>query len=45
MSSIKILWAHPERNLFNQIAMFSVSGLAMSLALTFAFNLQVPVWI
>ena len=25
MSSIKILWAHPERNLFNQIAMFSVS--------------------
>ena len=45
MSSIKILWAHPERNLFNQVAGFSVAGLAMSLALTFACNLQVPVWI
>jgi hypothetical protein len=42
MSSIKILWAHPERNLFNQIAMFSVSGLAMSLALVFACDLQIP---
>ena len=42
MSSIKILWAHPECNLFNQIAMFSVSGLAMSLALTFGCISRLP---
>ena len=42
MSRMKILWAHPERNLFNQIAMFSLSGLAMSLALAFACDLQIP---
>ena len=42
MSSIKILWAHPERKLFNQIAIFSVSGLALSLALAFACDLQIP---
>jgi hypothetical protein len=42
MSSMKILWTHPERNLFNQIAMFSVAGLAMSLVLAFACDLQIP---
>jgi hypothetical protein len=43
MASInKFLWANPERNLFNQIALFSVGGLAMSLALIFACNLQIP---
>jgi hypothetical protein len=42
MSSMKILWAHPERKLFNQIAMFSVSGFAMSLVLAFACDLQIP---
>jgi hypothetical protein len=41
MSSMKILWAHPERNLFNQVAMFSVAGLAMSLALAFTCDLQI----
>jgi hypothetical protein len=38
---MKILWAHPERNLFNQVAMFSVAGLAMSLALAFTCDLQI----
>jgi hypothetical protein len=42
MSSMKILWAHPERKLFNQIALFSMSGLALSLALAFACDLQIP---
>jgi hypothetical protein len=41
MATVKILWAHPERKLFNQIAMFSVVGFAASLALTFACNLQI----
>ena len=41
MSTIKIMWAQPERNLFNQIAMFSVAGLTMSLALAFTCDLQV----
>jgi hypothetical protein len=41
MSSMKILWAHPERSLFNQVAMFSVAGLAMSLALAFTCDLQI----
>jgi hypothetical protein len=47
MSSInKFLWANPERNLFNQIAVFSVAGLAMSLALAFACDLQIAAqWI
>jgi integral membrane sensor domain MASE1 len=43
MASMKILWA--ERNLLNQVAMFSVVGLATSLALTFAYAPQIPVWI
>jgi hypothetical protein len=41
MASInKFLWANPERNLFNQIALFSTAGLATSLALAFACDLQ-----
>ena len=43
MASMKILWA--ERNLFKQVALFSVGGLAMSLAFTFAYAPQIPVWI
>ena len=43
MSSVKILWA--ERNRLNAVAMFSVAGLAMSLALTFAYAPQIPAWI
>jgi hypothetical protein len=42
MSSIKFLWTHPERNLFNQVAMFSIAGLVMSLALAFTCDLQIP---
>ena len=42
MSGIKILWTHPERNLFNQVAMFSIAGLAMSLVLAFTCDLQIP---
>jgi hypothetical protein len=38
MSSIKVLWTHPER----QVAMFSIAGLAMSLALAFTYDLQIP---
>jgi hypothetical protein len=47
MSSInKFLWANPERNLFNQIAAFSVAGLAMSLTLAFTCDLQIAAqWI
>jgi hypothetical protein len=43
MSSMKILWA--ERNVFNEVAMFSVAGLTMSLAFAFAYAPQIPVWI
>ena len=43
MASMKILWA--ERNRLNEVAMFSVAGLAMSLALAFAYAPQIPVWI
>ena len=42
MSSMKLLWAHPERDLFNRIAMFSFAGLAMSLALAITYDLQSP---
>jgi hypothetical protein len=37
----KFLKTNPERNLFDQIAMFSVAGLAMSLALAFTCDLQI----
>jgi hypothetical protein len=40
------LWANPERNLFNQIAVFSMAGLAMSLTLAFTCDLQIAAqWI
>ena len=42
MSSMKILWAHPERNPFNQVAAFSFAGLALSLALAFTCDLPIP---
>ena len=47
MSSItKFLWANPDRGLFNQVAMFSLAGLSLSMALILTFNLQVyPQWI
>jgi|HubBroStandDraft_5_1064220.scaffolds.fasta_scaffold3098552_1 hypothetical protein len=41
MATVKILWAHPERKLFNQIALFSVAGFATSLVLAFACDLQI----
>jgi ubiquinone biosynthesis protein UbiJ len=42
----KFLRVNPERNLFNQIAAFSVAGLAMSLALAFTCDLQIAAqWI
>jgi ubiquinone biosynthesis protein UbiJ len=37
----KFLKVDAERNLFNQIAAFSVAGLAMSLALVFTCDLQI----
>ncbi len=37
----KFLKVDSERNLFNQIAVFSVAGLAMSLALAFTCDLQI----
>ena len=43
MSNVKrILCAKLERNLFNQIALFSMAGLALSLALVFGCDLQIP---
>lgn len=43
MSSItKFLWANPDRGLFNQVALFSLAGLSMSIALAFTCNLQIP---
>jgi len=37
----KLFGTKLERNLFNQVAMFSVAGLSMSLALVFTYNLQI----
>jgi hypothetical protein len=45
MSSMKVLWARPDRNLFNQVAAFSMAGLALSLALAFTCDPQILVWI
>jgi hypothetical protein len=47
MSSItKFLWANPDRGLFNQIAMFSLAGLSMSVALVLTCNIQMSAqWI
>jgi hypothetical protein len=43
MSNAKrILFAKLESSLFGQIALFSVAGLAMSLALAFSYDLQIP---
>ena len=39
---MSILFAKLESSLFSQIAMFSVAGLSMSLALVFTYDLQIP---
>jgi hypothetical protein len=43
MSNAKrILFAKLESSLFGQIALFSVAGFAMSLALALSYDLQIP---
>ncbi|SDS61581.1 hypothetical protein [Bradyrhizobium canariense] len=43
MSNFKwIVCSKLECNLFSQIAMFSIAGLSMSLALAFVCDLQIP---
>jgi hypothetical protein len=43
MSNAKrILFAKLESSLFGQVALFSIAGLAMSLALAFSYDLQIP---
>jgi hypothetical protein len=43
MSSItKFLRANPDRGLFNPIAIFSLAGLSMSIALALVCDLQIP---
>jgi hypothetical protein len=39
---MSILFAKLESSLFSQIAMFSVAGLSLSLALAFTYDLQMP---
>jgi hypothetical protein len=39
---MSILLAKLESSLFTQIAMFSVAGLSVSLALAFSYDLQIP---
>jgi hypothetical protein len=39
---MSILFAKLESNLFSQIAMFSIAGLSVSLALAFSYDLQIP---
>lgn len=42
---IRILGSSLERNLFNQIAMFSSTGLAASLSLVLVCDLRIENWI
>ncbi|WP_213736648.1 hypothetical protein [Bradyrhizobium sp. dw_411] len=44
-SVIKIFGSSVERKLFNQIAMFSSTGLAASLSLVLACDLRIENWI
>jgi hypothetical protein len=39
---MSILFAKLESSLFTQIAMFSVAGFSMSLAMAFSYDLQIP---
>jgi hypothetical protein len=39
---MSMLFAKLESSLFSQIAMFSVAGLSLSMALSFAYDLQIP---
>jgi hypothetical protein len=41
----KIFSSSVERNLFNQIAMFSSTGLAVSLSLVLACDLRIENWL
>ena len=41
----KIFSSSPERDLFNQIAMFSATGLAASLSLVLVCDLRIENWI
>ncbi len=46
MSNVKKIFSSSlERNLFNQIAMFSSTGLAASLSLVLACDLRIENWI
>lgn len=40
---MSILFAKLESSLFSQIAMFSLTGLSLSMVLIFAYGLQTPV--
>ncbi len=44
-NAFKIFSSSPERNLFNQIAMFSSTGLSASLSLVLACDLRIENWI
>ena len=39
---MSILFAKLESSLFSQIALFSATGLSLSIALAFAYGLEIP---